>query len=256
MPIYEKIQRIREDSLKLDWTPDKEFPKAGKMIPFVSGEKIKKQFAPLWAKHKVDFGVDVVSATSLNIPGKGYDITYEVTVQFILTDTEDGTQDISTVRGFAGANDLHAPKTAIAYAYNTYMTNKFQIVDGIEDAEESTEKDIVGRLTAMAVPESTETPVKTEKPIEKVSIPTPNTESPAKARETPNASLSVSERKAADKAFEQIVQFYEDGSIVETEYQKVKEIYDGLSSTADVHILMGMVRQIKADMNKGKEGGF
>ena len=132
----------------------------------------------------------------------------------------------------------------------------YRIVQSIEDAEESTEKDIVGRLTAMAVPESTETPVKTEKPIEKVSAPTPTIESPAKSRETPKASLSVSERKAADKAFEQIVQFYEDGSVVETEYQKVKEIYDGLSSTADVHVLMGMVRQIKADMNKGKEGGF
>ena len=256
MPIYEKIQRIREDALKLDWSTDGEFPKAGKMIPFVSGKKMKKHFAPLWVKHKVDFSANVVSTQLLPIAGKGYEQTYEVQVDFVLTDTEDGSSDSTIIYAFAGANDTHAPKTAISYAYNTYITMKFQIIDGIEDAEEVSESTTVARLTAMAVPESTETPVKTEKPIEKVSIPTPNTESPAKARETPNASLSVSERKAADKAFEQIVQFYEDGSVVETEYQKVKEIYDGLSSTADVHVLMGMVRQIKADMNKGKEGGF
>lgn len=256
MPIYEKIQRIREDALKLDWSTDQEFPKAGKMIPFVTGKKMKKQFAPLWAKHKVDFSANVVSTQLLPIAGKGYEQTYEVQVDFVLTDTEDGSTDSTIIYAFAGANDTHAPKTAISYAYNTYISMKFQIVDGIEDAEEVSESNTVARLTAMAVPESTETPVKTEKPIEKVSAPTPNTESPAKSRETPNVSLSVSERKAADKAFEQIVQFYEDGSIVETEYQKVKEIYDGLSSTADVHVLMGMVRQIKADMNKGKEGGF
>lgn len=256
MPIYEKIQRIREDALKLDWSTDGEFPKAGKMIPFVSGKKMKKQFAPLWVKHKVDFSANVVSTQLLPIAGKGYEQTYEVQVDFVLTDTEDGSSDSTIIYAFAGANDTHAPKTAISYAYNTYITMKFQIIDGIEDAEEVSESTTVARLTAMAVPESTETPVKTEKPIEKVSAPTPNTESPAKARETPNVSLSVSERKAADKAFEQIVQFYEDGSIVETEYQKVREIYDGLSSTADVHVLMGMVRQIKADMNKGKEGGF
>lgn len=256
MPIYEKIQRIREDALKLDWSTDGEFPKAGNMIPFVSGKKMKKQFAPLWVKHKVDFSANVVSTQLLPIAGKGYEQTYEVQVDFVLTDTEDGSSDSTIIYAFAGANDTHAPKTAISYAYNTYITMKFQIIDGIEDAEEVSESTTVARLTAMAVPESTETPVKTEKSIEKVSAPTPSIESPAKARETPNVSLSVSERKAADKAFEQIVQFYEDGSIVETEYQKVREIYDGLSSTADVHVLMGMVRQIKADMNKGKEGGF
>ena len=256
MPIYEKIQRIREDALKLDWSTDGEFPKAGKMIPFVSGKKMKKLFAPLWAKHKVDFSANVVSAQLLPIAGKGYEQTYEVQVDFVLTDTEDGSSDSTIIYAFAGANDTHAPKTAISYAYNTYISMKFQIIDGIEDAEEVSESNTVARLTAMAVPESTETPVKTEKPTEKVSTPIPKTESPVKHESTPNASLSVSERKAADKAFEQIVELYGTGNIVENEFNRIREIYESVSCTADVHTLMGMVRQIKADINKGKEGGF
>lgn len=256
MPIYEKIQKIREDSLKLDWTPDKSFPKAGKMIPFVSGEKIKTQFAPLWAKHKVDFGLDVIDTKiHPDLAGKGYGQTYEVKVRFILTDIEDGSQDSEVSIGFAGADDIHAPKTAVAYAYNCYMTGKFQINDG-NDAEEDAEADMVAKLSARAMPETVRNPAKTEETVKKVSAPEHLPKIPVKDVSTPNA-LTIAEKKAADRSMEKVIKWYEEGKIVETEYQKVKELYDALSSPADVHFLMGTVRNIEQNVTKDStEAGF
>ena len=256
MPIYEKIQRIREDSLKLDWTPDKSFPKAGKMIPFVSGDKIRTQFAPLWAKHKVDFGQDVIETKiHPDLAGKGYGQTYEVKVRFILTDIEDGSQDSAVSVGFAGADDIHAPKTAVAYAYNCYMTGKFQINDG-NDAEEDAEAEVVNKLSAMAMPETAKTPSKTEETVKKVSAPEHLPKIPVKAVSNPNT-LTIAERKAADRSLEKVVKWYEDGKIVESEYQKVQELYDALSNPADVHYLMGIVRNIEQNVTKGStEAGF
>lgn len=256
MPIYEKIQKIREDSLKLDWTPDKSFPKSGKMIPFVSGDKIRTQFAPLWAKHKVDFGQDVIETTiHPDLVGKGYGQTYEVKVRFILTDIEDGSQDSAVSVGFAGADDIHAPKTAVAYAYNCYMTGKFQINDG-NDAEEDAEADMVAKLSARAMPETVKTPSKTEENVKKVSAPEHLPKIPVKDVSTPNA-LTIAEKKAADRSMEKVIKWYEEGKIVETEYQKVKDMYDAVSNPADVHYLMGTVRNIEQNVTKGTtEAGF
>ncbi len=69
--------------------------------------------------------------------------------------------------------------------------------------------------------------------------------------------LTIAERKAADRSLEKVIKWYEDGKIIETEYQKVQELYDALSGPADVHYLMGIVRSIEQNVTKDTtEAGF
>lgn len=255
MPIYDKIQKIREDALKLDWTTDKTFPKGGRMIPFVSGEKIKRQFAPLFAKHKVDFGVDVLGyEIHPELSAKQYSQTISLTVQFVLTDTEDATQDVCRVIGFAPADDLHGPKTAISFAYNTYMTTKFQICDKLEDAIDDAESNVMDALSKMSVPE-VRTPPKTEDVPKKVSQPKSKAETP-KTEVSEKKELTMAEKRAVDNSLEQATKWLEDGQIVESKYNEIREVYDSVTDSQGVFQLMKLIRTVKEDIGKGKEGGF
>lgn len=259
MPIYEKLNAIREDALKFDWTPDKAFPKGGKTIQFVSGEKIKRQFAPLWVKHKVDLDVEVTDyQIHSDLSSKQYSQTLSIKVRFILTDAEDGSKTESTVVGFAPADDLHGPKTALSFAYNTFMTTKFQICDKLEDVIEDVEQNVMNRLSQMSVPEVIETPA----PIQETKQDKVNRAVREKFKKEPTeepsaVNLTVAEQKARENSLEQATKWYENGDIVESQYAEIKKAYDSVKNFQDVSNLMKMIRTIKNDINKGKtEAGF
>lgn len=259
MSIYEKVNAIRVDALKLDWNPDKTFPKGGRMIPFVSGEKIKRQFAPLWAKHKVEFDIEVMDyQIHPELSAKQYTSTLSAKVKFILTDIEDGSKDESVLFGFAPADILQGPKTSISFAYNSYMTAKFHICDKLEDIMEDSDATVMEKLSQMSIPEVGNAPT-TEKKSEKVSQPQPTVKTPKKddSAKTVTSNLTVAENKAKENSMETVIKWLEDGKIIQSQYDEIKSFYDSIVDSSGVTALMRMVRTMKNDINsKNTEVGF
>jgi len=253
MPIYEKIQEIREVCLKSDWSTDKTFPKGGKMIPFVSGEKIKRTFAPLFAEHKVDLSVEV-SNVSIHpeLSAKQYSSTVVMDVKFILTDTEDGSKDICIVPGFAPADDLHGPKTAVSFAYNTYMTMKFQICDRTDDMVDDVDGSVISELVKKSVPEVGSTPKTEEKPKEVV-VPTPV--KPIQSKDGSKvSSLTLAEKKAVANSVDTATKWLEEGKIIESQYEEVKKMADSVTDSNGVCDLIGHIRVLKKNIGTKEVG--
>lgn len=272
MPIYEKIQEIREDCLKADWSTDKTFPKGGKMIPFVSGEKIKRTFAPLLAEHKVDLSVEVSNVCiHPELSAKQYSSTMSIDAKFILTDTEDGSKDICIVSGFAPADDLHGPKTALSFAYNTYMTMKFQICDRTDDMVDDVEGSVISELKAKALSESTSVnpTILTEVKNKEVTS-TPRIDSKTGEVVTPNLSfgkqskgdsavsvtksLTLAEKKAVSNSLETATKWLEDGKIIESQYEEVKKMAETVCDSNGVCDLISHIRVLKKDIGTKEVG--
>lgn len=264
MPIYEKIQEIREDCLKADWSTDKTFPKGGKMIPFVSGEKIKRTFAPLLAEHKVDLSVEVSNVCiHPELSAKQYTSTMSIDAKFILTDTEDGSKDICIVPGFAPADDLHGPKTALSFAYNTYMTMKFQICDRTDDMVDDVEGSVISELKAKALSESTSVNpvVITEVKNEEVRN-TPRTDSKTGEVVAPNLSfgnhskgdLTLAEKKAVANSVDTATKWLEEGKIIESQYEEVKKMADSVTDSNGVCDLITHIRVLKKNIGTKEVG--
>jgi len=253
MPIYEKIQEMREVCLKSDWSTDKTFPKGGKMIPFVSGEKIKRTFAPLFAEHKVDLSVEV-SNVSIHpeLSAKQYSSTVVMDVKFILTDTEDGSKDICIVPGFAPADDLHGPKTAVSFAYNTYMTMKFQICDRTDDMVDDVDGSVISELVKKSVPEVGSTPKTEEKPKEVV-VPAPVKPMPSKDGSTVS-SLTLAEKKAVANSVDTATKWLEEGKIIESQFEEVKKMADSVTDSNGVCDLIGHIRVLKKNIGTKEVG--
>ena len=268
MPIYEKIQKIREGCLNADWSTDKTFPKGGKMIPFVSGEKIKRTFAPWFAKYHVDLSVrtdNVVIHPDLS--AKQYTSTLSLDATFILTDTEDGSQDICTVPGFGPADDLHGPKTALSFAYNTYMTMKFQICDRTDDMVDDVEGSVIGQLMQKSVPEVKAVPTNeketkggivaipiSSKSSEKDSNRNINASTKFKATTGSSSVLTIAEKKAVANSVETATKWLEEGKIIESQFEKIKNMADSIKDSAGVYEIISEIRTLKKDAEKQAEG--
>ena len=253
MPIYEKIQEMREDCLKADWSTDKTFPKGGKMIPFVSGEKIKRTFAPLFAEHKVDLSVEVSNVCiHPELSAKQYTSTMSIDAKFILTDTEDGSKDICIVPGFAPADDLHGPKTALSFAYNTYMTMKFQICDRTDDMVDDVDGSVISELVKKSVPEVGSTPKTEEKPKEVV-VPTPV--KPIQSKDGSKvSSLTLAEKKAVANSVDTATKWLEEGKIIESQFEEVKKMADSVTDSNGVCDLIGHIRVLKKNIGTKEVG--
>ena len=253
MSIYEKIQKMREDCLKADWSTDKTFPKGGKMIPFVSGEKIKRTFAPLLAEHKVDLSVEVSNlAIHPELSAKQYTSTMSIDAKFILTDTEDGSKDICIVPGFAPADDLHGPKTALSFAYNTFMTMKFQICDRTDDMVDDVEGSVISELVKKSVPEVGSTPKSEQKPKEVV-VPLPA--KPMQSKDGSKvSSLTLAERKAVANSVDTATKWLEEGKIIESQFEEIKKMADSITDSNGVCDLIGHIRVLRKDIGTKEVG--
>lgn len=264
MPIYEKIQEIREDCLKADWSTDKTFPKGGKMIPFVSGEKIKRTFAPLLAEHKVDLSVEVSNVCiHPELSAKQYTSTMSIDAKFILTDTEDGSKDICIVPGFAPADDLHGPKTALSFAYNTYMTMKFQICDRTDDMVDDVEGSVISELKAKALSEGTSiNPVYQTEVKNKEVLNPPKFDSKTGELISPSLSfgnhskgeLTLAEKKAVANSVDTATKWLEEGKIIESQYEEVKKMADSVTDSNGVCDLISHIRILKKNIGTKEVG--
>jgi hypothetical protein len=244
---------MREDCLKADWSTDKTFPKGGKMIPFVSGEKIKRTFAPLFAEHKVDLSVEVSNVCiHPELSAKQYTSTMSIDAKFILTDTEDGSKDICIVPGFAPADDLHGPKTAVSFAYNTYMTMKFQICDRTDDMVDDVEGSVISELVKKSVPEVGSTPKSEQKPKEVV-VPTPV--KPIQSKDGSKvSSLTLAEKKAVANSVDTATKWLEEGKIIESQFEEVKKMADSVTDSNGVCDLIGHIRFLKKNIGTKEVG--
>ena len=249
--INEKVMAMRQDILNMDWSPDGSFPLSGKKVWFVSLKKMKRQIAPLFVKHKIDFDFDILSVNEVLPSDIGVLQKIKVKVKFTLTDSEDGSQIGSTVYGYGPAFDEKGIKTAVSYATNIYLSTKFNIIDGMEDGESDSDNYVADELSKRAIKptekkaeEPTESKPRTERPQPKVSQDEPSGEKPAKAK------LSVAEQKAADNAMKKITEMFDKGQLMEDVYLKAKNIYESIDS-AGVFKLMEIRKSQEQTVREG-----
>ena len=68
--------------------------------------------------------------------------------------------------------------------------------------------------------------------------------------------LTMAEKRAVDNSLEQATKWLEDGQIVESKDTEIREVYDSVTDSQGVVQLMKLIRTVKEDIGKGKEGGF
>ena len=234
------------------------------MIPFVSGEKIKRTFAPLLAEHKVDLSVEVSNVCiHPELSAKQYTSTMSIDAKFILTDTEDGSKDICIVPGFAPADDLHGPKTALSFAYNTYMTMKFQICDRTDDMVDDVEGSVISELKAKALSEGTSiNPVILTEVKNKEVINPPKFDSKTGELISPSLSfgnhskgeLTLAEKKAVANSVDTATKWLEEGKIIESQYEEVKKMADSVTDSNGVCDLISHIRILKKNIGTKEVG--
>lgn len=161
--IYQKIRQMREEVVTLDWTPDKSYIFKGTKIDYVTISKMRKNFAPLFAKCGLDFDFNILEVTN-------HEDYVRIKVEFIITDVDSEQMNITTLfaDGSSEFKDGHNDKAieiALSYAGRMYFTTKFQIADGIEADTEGDEvvSNVQLALDERAIP---------EEPVIKVVSPT------------------------------------------------------------------------------------
>lgn len=255
--INRKIKAIREDLLKCDWTPDAQYSRPGakgmsQTIHYVTANKIKRNYAPVFAQHGVDYKVNMLS---LEESDKGCRLQADV----ILTDLDSDETDVTHMISDSPTVDKGA-SISLTNVMREYFSSRFGIVDGLNFEEE--EGDLVSILSARAVEPmkspSNSVPVAVEpnkNVLHTLDIPVPDKNAKSKPKsDTPtnDKPLSPMEEKGCVKAMT-FIESVKD-SIDPALYEKAKNVFDNRSTTADVLVLMEIKRDIQSKQAPKQEG--
>lgn len=255
MSIDQALNRFRGLAIQCDLKPDKSYSVKGNIIRYVSIGKYKRVLSPLFVKAGLEFGFNIVKVEDLPLVTR-------ITVNFMFTDVATGEFEEETI--IADGSNTQPDKgipTAMSYAIRILLSNKFMLEDGIDYEEGESITDALERISVPESPveqkvesvktiqsnEEVRNPSKTDDDGKAVSKDVPTEDKPSKA-----VKLTPMEMSAAKKCMSVIDDAYAAGTVVEDTYLKAKEIFDNLSSTADVTALM----QIKSEIpiKNAKEG--
>lgn len=193
-----KINRMRADALKLDWSDDKMFTMAGRGggYPYLSADKIKKQLSPLFSKHGLEFKPDFVNLQS-HAPIGNMSQHWTVTLNATIIDCDTGEGITYVANGEAADSGDKGINKAQTCAFKQWALSTFLISDGIDpDAANS---DVSMKFVPKTV---AETEVIRNKLSEKAVAPSPIS---AKAESTSKIPESVPESVPAKEETEKTV---------------------------------------------------
>ena len=260
MNLRKKVEQLRKKIAQFDLKPDKQYLVKNGCVPYVSGNKIKKQLAVAVMECGLDFSYDMKEVIDLQDRER-------VKVEFVLEDVDTGECEVRTIFGEGINTTDKAISIAMSYAFRNYFTTRFFMADGIDFTEEPSsieealdnkavkedETPVIPKITVPPVVKKTEEPVKTpskteDKPSE-VSKTIPIPVKPVKT------ALSGFEKRAADTAMDTVTKLFSEGKIVEGKYNEIKDAYENCKCSADVLCLMNLTRPI-IDENTVTEKGM
>lgn len=257
--LRKKVEQLRKKIAQFDLKPDKQYLVKNGCVPYVSGNKIKKQLAVAVMECGLDFSYDMKEI--IDLPDRE-----RVKVEFVLEDVDTGECEVRTIFGEGINTTDKAISIAMSYAFRNYFTTRFFMSDGIDFTEEPSsieealddkavkedEKPVIPKITVPPVVKKTEEPVKTpskteDKPSE-VSKTIPIPVKPVKT------ALSIFEKRAVDNNYEIITKLYSEGKVVEDKYNEIKAARDKCTCSADVLAYMNLTRPIIDDNTDAEKG--
>ena len=130
---YTKLNEMRMESNGLDWEPDKFVPLGGtKGYHYISIYKMKRNLAPIFAKHKVEF---IPNYYNIEIMQTGNVTQWVARLEARMIDTETGYETSARTIGCAPVTDK-GPTIAMSFALKQWLSDQFLLIDGIIDPEE------------------------------------------------------------------------------------------------------------------------
>ena len=130
---YTKLNEMRTESNGLDWEPDKFVPLGGtKGYHYISIYKMKRNLAPIFAKHKVEF---IPNYYDIEIEQVGNISQWVVRLDARMIDTETGYETSAHTIGCAPVTDK-GPTIAMSFALKQWLSDQFLLIDGMIDPEE------------------------------------------------------------------------------------------------------------------------
>lgn len=130
---YTKLNEMRQESNGLDWEPDKFVGLGGtKGYHYISIYKMKRNLAPLFAKHKIEF---IPNYYDIEIEQTGNVTQWVVRLEARMIDTETGYETSAHTIGCAPATDK-GPTVAMSFALKQWLSDQFLLIDGMIDPEE------------------------------------------------------------------------------------------------------------------------
>ena len=264
--LYEKINALRGDVIKLDWTKDGYASFGKTSYKYLPTDKIKANLAPYFHKRGLELQTRFYGLQFLPAVGN---MTQHVVLQMDATiiDIDSGDSITDTVYGEAADSGDKAIGKAQTYAVKSWASNKFLIADGMDPddieapgsgfkpktPQESEgvrskilEQGIKPTVPVPAVPAAPHvpapvpTPVAAEKPAEPVPeapapVPSPVPSPAVEALEGQPAKFKLS--AAHQKAIKKITDAWDAAlagqKVGQEEYDAMKKALDAVASPAD-----------------------
>lgn len=248
--INQKILTARKRLLECDWTPDAQYSRPGpkgmpQTIHYVSADKIKRNYVPLFAEIGLDYKVDM---RSIQVTEKG---GYTLKADVVLTDLESDEQDYTYIISEAPTQDKGCA-IALTNVMRMYFASRFGIVDGIEYDDDRDERaELTAVLASKAVEPVTDVPAKAPQipeipnnPVKTVSEHIPPVVKPSK--------LSKMEENACSNIIAYLDKHKD--TIEPAIYNHAREIYDKRADSSDVMALMEIKRDVESKQRAVTEG--
>lgn len=195
--LYEKINALRGDVVKLDWAKDGYASFKNTSYKYLPTDKIKANLAPCFHKRGLELQIRFYGLQFLPAVGN---MTQHVVLQMDATviDMESGESMTDTVYGEAADSGDKAIGKAQTYAIKAWASNKFLIADGMDPDEvgptgnvfkpksNSETEEVRSKVLEQGVPPVPQAPAVPKVPAIPTKAPSEPVEEP-KTEETPEA---------------------------------------------------------------------
>lgn len=245
---YTKLSNMRADVNSLDWSKDALLAMpGGRGYQYLSSDKIKRNLAPLFPKHGLEFDQNVVAVEQFPAIGS-MSQHWVVTMEIVLTDIDTGYSQTTVVKGEAGDSGDKGIGKALTYAYKRWAVGKFQLADGMDpDAMDASPR---GSFTPRTIEETSEIKSKiaanavkpavpTQKPVELPPAPAEPAKPATPAEEAlqrlkAEADAQKAENAEASKDIEPPTLKYEPSAVQKKAIEKITERYLALAKEGKI----------------------
>lgn len=144
---YKKLNKMRDECNGLDWTTDKHVGIGMKGYDYISIYKMKRNLAPLFAKHGIEF---IPKYHDIETKQAGAAYQWVVHLDATMIDIDTGYEVAAQTIGCSPTTDK-GPTVAMAYALKQWLSDQFFLIDGMIDPDAG-EEDNTGKSFVAKTP--------------------------------------------------------------------------------------------------------
>jgi hypothetical protein len=251
---YKKVNKLREETLKCDFSKDKKIPIGGLPVPYLSAEKIRQQFRPLFTRVGLEYEISYSEPRELTPVGSKQLQHWAITLKIRMIDVDTGYAGAVCEFVGEGSDTLDkAIRKAMTAAYKSWLSDMFGIEEGIDPEtppvmdlsytpktpEEKVE--LKAKIAAQAV-KPTAAPAKpaapkAEKPADKPTAPAPKKDAPAADVPAPGCDVGFKANGPMENTLKERYVNWRDekaaGRVTEEQFSEMEAAYKKISNMQD-----------------------